>query len=199
MKFVKLNLILSVLFLSGCSGYKLRNSTNHQLIEDGIQKIYVLPVTNDTYQAGIENVVYNALVKTLSERGEVKLVRNRYVADAVLIGRVTRADYRGSQDKVASNLEPTGRGPETFRVASLYEASLVCTFQLEKTRRKREEKRAPLWSASFSRQKSFEANNQLSVLGTTSALINDSEFARALNDLADSMMGDVYESLLARF
>ena len=60
-------------------------------------------------------------------------------------------------------------------------------------------KRSVIWSSTFSRSKPFPGANQLDVPGTTSSLINDSEFDRALSDLSRSMMDDVHESMLAMF
>jgi hypothetical protein len=59
--------------------------------------------------------------------------------------------------------------------------------------------RVALWSMGFSKQKTFPGANQVDVPGTTSVLINDSEFNRALSDLARNMMEDVHESMLAMF
>jgi hypothetical protein len=56
-----------------------------------------------------------------------------------------------------------------------------------------------LWSGGFSKSKPFPANNQLGVFGTTSALINESEFDRVLRDLAEGIAADMHESMLAGF
>mgnify|MGYP001574673287 CR=1 FL=1 len=98
----------------------------------------------------------------------------------------------------ASVLEPAGRGDGTTYVASEYQASLTAAFALVR-RRATPGKKPMIWTAPFSRLKRFPANNRLDVLGTTSALINESEFDRALGDLAESMMGDVHESMLSMF
>ena len=56
-----------------------------------------------------------------------------------------------------------------------------------------------LWSSSFARSRPFPANNQIGAFGTTSALINESEFDRSLKDMAESMMADVNEAMFAMF
>ena len=58
---------------------------------------------------------------------------------------------------------------------------------------------AVLWSSSFARSRPFPGNNQIGAFGTTSALINESEFDRSLRDMAESMMADVNEAMFAMF
>lgn len=85
-----------------------------------------------------------------------------------------------------------------IRVATEYIAELSCTFTLTR-RNVKPGTPAILWTAGFNRAKPFPGSNQLSGLGTTSALINESEFDRSLQELAQSMMADVRESMVARF
>lgn len=59
--------------------------------------------------------------------------------------------------------------------------------------------RVLVWQSDFSRQRPFPSNNQLGVFGTTAALINDSEFDRALRENAAAMSNDLFESMLAIF
>ena len=83
-------------------------------------------------------------------------------------------------------------------VAQSYSAGLSCTFTLKKIKRK-EGENPILWSNSFSKGKQFPSANQLDVPGTTSPLINQSEFERALGDLAPMIALDAEESMFSRF
>jgi len=188
--------LLTCLLLLAC-GYTLKQSTTRSplLVREGVHKVYIAPVKNNSYKPGVEITVYNELLKYVSSQDEVELVLSPDEADAIISGAVGGADYSPSGYTDASSLEPTSIGEQfqRFLVPSIFTASLSCTFNLQTSVKNK------TWGASFSRSKTFSANNQLGVLGTTSSIINDSEFDRALSDLAKSMMSDVHESLMARF
>jgi hypothetical protein len=190
------------LVIAGC-GYSLQHSRNPLFEAEGIRKVFVAPVANNTYKPGVENLVYNQLVKTVSANRKVRLAQRIEEADAVLRGSIQDASYVPSGTTTADKLFPSDRlpglkGPSETIIATSYSASLTCAFSLE-NRHPRPGKPAQLWSSSFSRSKPFPGNNQLGAFGTTSALINESEFDRALGDIAQSMMGDLHESMLAQF
>lgn len=210
-------------FLSASScGYTLQSSRNPVLHEKGIRTVYVAPVQNNTYKTGIDNLVYNQLIKVLSAYRTVRLVRRPEDADAILQGAVTRASFGPTAATVATDLFPTrdvlttlveqGSVPSerkqfdplvlerlrNTRVAIEYAATLNIAFSLNrKDPRPGQAKR--IWTGSFSDSRRFPANNQLGMFGNTSPLINDSDFDRALRDLAENMMGDLHESMLAMF
>jgi len=197
--------LLCSLLASGC-GYTLQTSKSPLTEKEGIHKIYVSPLVNNTYTPGIENTVYNALVEIISVHRRVSLVNNKEDADAILTGKVIIAEFVAGPVSPASSLQPSnafGTGGSTdlranILVATEYEASLSCSFVL--TRAHPEQgKRTILWTSAFTRGKPFAGNNQLGVQGDTSVLINQSEFERALGDLSVSMMGDLHESMLAMF
>lgn len=56
-----------------------------------------------------------------------------------------------------------------------------------------------IWSGGFGGSKEFPGNTKTGVLGTTADLINESEFDRALWDLAQAMTTEVHESMMAMF
>lgn len=187
---------------SGC-GYTLQNSRSVLAEKEGVRKIYVAPILNNTYKAGVENIVYNALVRTLSVHRRAVLVTREDEADAVLKGMVTQAKFGPSATVPANQLNPVNTLSSTDRlstvlVATEYSVALVCSFELRRVHPSAQQKPV-VWASSFSRGKPFAAANQLGTLGDTSALINESEFDRALLDLASSMMNDVHESMLAMF
>jgi hypothetical protein len=191
-------LLATVAFVAAGCGYTLQGSRSPLLEKEGIRRVFVAPLVNDTFKPGVEGVVYNALIKTLAAHRRVVLVQHRADADAVLTGTVTAAGSAISASTEARNLNPSGIGPSDIRVATEYSATLGCSFKLVRER-PRPGKAPTVWQSGYTRSKPFPGANQLGVLGTTSALINESEFDRALFDLANSMMADVHESMLAMF
>jgi hypothetical protein len=201
------------------------------LEREHIRRVYVRPLVNNTYKPGVQNVVYNALIRTLLQHRRVHLAKRIEDADAVLDGAIGAAEVGSAGATSAGGLSPSGVGPgDGPPITTIYNATLTCTFSLSRTESssktfpprppsgrigpltEAEAKEAALhegsirlprtgslWAQSFSRAKPFLAANQLDVPGTTSALINESEFDRALADLAVSMMDDLHESMLAMF
>lgn len=187
--------------------------TDSPLLEtEKVKTIYLDPTVNDTFKTGVEVTVYNALQREFLRTGQIKLTRDRAAADAVLSTVVTDAGYDVRATTPSTNLQPKGLGAEKRDVVTVYFASLSCLFTLRKIPKpaKDSPKRAlaagkpqplgkVLWVQQLSRGKNFAANSQLGALGTTSALINESEFERALGDLAEQILSDASESLLAAF
>ena len=201
---ISIALAMAISLLGGGCGYGFQNSKNPLAVKEGITKIYVEPLVNNTYKAGVENVVYNNLIRTLTSHRRVVLVRHRGDADAFLQGTVQTASYVQNAGTSVAGLSPQGLAAslslptQSYVVSTEYMATLGCSFYL--TRRVIPKGKVGLvWSASFGRQEPFPGANQLDVPGTTSALINESEFERALEDLAHKMMDDVHESMLAMF
>jgi hypothetical protein len=122
--------------LTGC-GYTLQNSKNPLLLRTGIRKVYIEPVVNNTYKAGIENVVYNALVHALTEHGRIQIVQNKTDADAILQGQVTTALYNTSGSNTVASLSPPNLGSSSplasSPIATIYTATLECNFMLTST------------------------------------------------------------------
>lgn len=189
---------------SGCSGYTVRRSTNYWGEKEGIHRIYIYPVTNNTYKVGVENLVYNQVLREISARGGMQIVRHPEEADAVLRTTVEAADYSPGATTTESELFPRDkiagfpRGSSDVYVAREYVAVLQCGFSLVRTQSV-PGKSNVLWATSLSRSKRFPGSNQLGVFGTTSALINDSEFDRALKDLAEGVMNDLQETMFSLF
>jgi hypothetical protein len=185
---------VSLLLIQSCA-YSLQGTQNRLSDEEGVRTVYLAPVQNGTYKAGIENVVFNAMAKTIASNRRLKIVNNEASADAVLSASVTRAEFESSGQTSAEKLEPyLNKELNTYAVSSEYTATLDCVFALRKTKTLKE-----LWGSNFTRAMKFPANNQLGPYGTTSSLINESEFDRALSVMADSMMDDVHEFMLAQF
>ena len=183
---------------AGC-GYTLQNSKKAVLNREGITKIYVSPLANNTFKPGVENLVYNELIKALASHGRVTVVHREEEADATLTGTVSDASYSVTAGTDSNSIFPSTRTAAIeITIATEYQATMSCNFTLERLARS---SRPPgkVWNSSFVRTKKFPGNNQKDEFGTTSSLINESEFDRALHDIAASMMGDVHESMLAMF
>jgi hypothetical protein len=188
--------------LSGC-GYAIRGGKNGALEKEGIRKIYVAPAVNDTYRYGVENVVYNSLVRSLGVYSGIKLVSDPALADAVLSSRVTQVSSQVNSTTHANALNPSGIPvPKYFGsllIANDYNAILTCTFTLTRRESIPGHPAGTVWAGNFSRSKLYPGSNQLGVLGTTSGLINDSELDRTILDISHDMMVDVREAMLSRF
>ncbi len=182
--------------MSGC-GYTLQNTRTNSLKEVGIEKIYVRPVKNLSYKPGVENVFYNELVQTLLAGRRVKLVDRPEQADAILESTVEKALYAPSATTSANSIFPTSVSVLQITVATEYQANVVATFRL--VRSKNGLDGDVVWDSQFSRSRRFAANNQKIQYGTTSGLINESEFERTLVEVTHGMMQDVHESMVARF
>ncbi len=203
---------------SGC-GYTLQTSKNSHLAKSGIRRVYVRNFLNNTYKPGIENVIYNSLSKTLASQRRVELVQHESEADAVIEGSVDQASATAASSIPASSLQTVGvvsTDPllQSAIVASNYGALLTCSFKLTRPQqpglsvskvldeipgKPSGVGRQVLWFSTFSRSKNFPGANQLGVGGETAPLINDSEFDRALSEIATSMMMDVHEAMLDLF
>ncbi len=200
---------------SGC-GYTLQHTKNPLLDQYGVRKIFIQPLRNDTFKPGVENLVYNELVKVIAANRRVEITQQRSEADAILSGVVTQAVYAVAGSTTADQLFPLStRVPDISRpssniaVASSYTASLAASFSLNLPgKRVRSEllkdgevitEGKVLWGGSFSRNQNFPGNNQIGEFGTTSALLNESEFDRALRELAQGVMASFHESMLAQF
>jgi hypothetical protein len=201
-------LFLLPLLLSGC-GYHLRSSKSPLLEEYGIRTLFIAPFENDTFKAGVDQVVYNRITQELGASLNVQIVSRPELADAALKGTVTRADYgRAGPLQRARDLEPSDNRtiPSNIQIATAYNAYLNCQFSLAMlpTREERSndlEKMSTrtIWQNNFRRTLQFPGNNQVGTLGTTSALINDSEFDRTLTSLAEGISSDLKDSLFHYF
>jgi hypothetical protein len=199
-------LLALTLLIQGC-GYQLQNSSNPLKEKYGVRKVFVNSLVNSSYKAGVENLVYNALILELRSQKKLILVNSIHDADAVINGDVASATSTGSGGVPLNTLKGAEFSrttlPDKVGVASTYKAEISATFSLVKlvadptTGKKSPSK--TLWTGAFSRQKEFPASTQAGVLGTTSALINESSFERALDDLSTSMMAELHESMLSVF
>src|SRR5438128_1792820 len=122
---------LSIIGLFGC-GYAFQSSRSSTLAKEGIQRVYVAPVRNMTYKAGVENLVYNQLVRSLAASARVTLVHSKESADAILQGSVDGASMASGGGASVSSLKPEPLGAslpsKDFQIPGQYNASLSCSF-----------------------------------------------------------------------
>jgi len=202
----------SVICLSACSGYHLRGQKNDYLEERGIRKVYLAPVKNNSFKPGVENGLYNALIKKISAYNIVTLVQDPATADAILEGTVAAASYTSDPSQILSGKTLSNNYPQPALPASQiaftpdlfvtlqYTAVLTANFSLTRTRiKKLGDNPEVIWAGNLSRGRAFTANNQPGVYGTTAAHINDSEFNRTLGDLTDQIADQVHESMVSMF
>ncbi len=191
--FLKKLALTLMLALSSC-GYSLRGNTRVFFENHQIRTLYVAPVKNNSYKGGVEILLYNALRKRIAQGGYVRIVDSVNQADAQINASVLAADYKPSGITTADQIAPIRTGPSNVQIASAYNVSLQVQFDLELLKTK-----AKIWSDSLSRQKTFLASTYLGALGTTSALINESDFERVLGDLAGNVVIDAEESMNSIF
>lgn len=186
-----LRLCLLVVLISGC-GYHLRGTDRLLFDENQIKRLHVAPVKNDSFKAGVDITLYNAIRKRIASGNYVVLTEKEDDADAVLYATVLGASYSPLSLTTSDQLAPLGTGPSFVQVATSYLVTLNCSFRLQKGEK-------VLWQNGVQRTKSFVAQTYLGILGTTSALINESEFERTLISLADSVSVDADETMNAVF
>ncbi len=205
--------LIAVLGAASC-GYSWQRAESAYLKTLNVASVYVEPTANASYKPGAESVIHNALLKTLLARKSLKLVSKPEDADAILKSTVTQASFSpaGTANANYKDFDPLQLipdnslpGPENknesgfayMSIATLYAGTLGASFSLSRLEGGKEVK--VLWTDSESRAKVFPANNLLDVAGTTSALINESEFDRALQELAVQIAADAHDSLVAAF
>jgi hypothetical protein len=201
----------------GC-GYSLQTSQSDLAEREHVSSVYVSPVINNTLRVGVENVVYNALVRNLSAHKTLRLVSRQEDADTTLQASIQSLSVGVNAVTPGENIKGVERVSKYYEkvpFTSYYTANLNCAFSLKKNherpRGRGEKNRAAnaagtapgegriLWSTSFGRSKTYPAFLRTGPEGTTSALITDSELDRVLADMAASMMEDVHESMLTAF
>ena len=192
MKFIVSALLLAF-GLSSC-GYTLRGSSRPFFDRHGIKTLYVPPVKNQSYKAGAEITLYNALRKKMAQGGYVSVINDANLADATLSASVMDASYAPAAITTADQIAPLGSGPNTVQIASSYDVTLKVAFILTDNKTNK-----VLWRDVLRREKIFAATTYIGALGSTSALINDSDFERTLNDLSVGICEDAEELINSIF
>ena len=190
-KFLALCLIL--MGTSSC-GYTLRGNTRPVFDRYGIKTLYIPPVKNESYKAGAEITLYNAMRKQWARGGYVQIIDDPHLADATLSATIVDASYSPSAITTADQLQGNNTGPNTVQVASSYDVTLRVRFNLKEMKTGK-----TLWGDTIVRDKNFAATTFLGTLGSTSALINDSDFERTLSDMSVALVSDAEELINSIF
>ncbi len=187
-------LTLMIMSLSSGCGYHMRGVERPFFKLHDINTLFVYPVQNNSYKAGVEITVYNAVRKRFSQGGYIRLVDQIEQADATIEATVAEATYTPLAVTTADKIANSGPilGPGSVQIASSYQVNLKVQFVLST-------KTKPLWADIVVRNKSFAASNYLGSLGSTSALINEGEFERTLSELAVGIATDAEESINTLF
>ena len=188
-------LSFTLLLYSSC-GYQLRGNTRPFFDRNQIHNLYVEPVKNNSYKAGVEITVFNALRKRIALGGYVRIVDKESLADAKFISTVMATSYVPSAITTADQI-PTGDTPSAMRKelgnvqsATVYAVSLTVRFLLKQIHPDK-----VLWRDEISRSKNFPATIFLGATGSTAALINESVYEKILSELAASLVTDAEESI----
>lgn len=187
-------IIFLVCVLAGC-GYSFQGKT-HPWTTDGLNKVYVDVMSNNSLRAGTEVAFTSAFVKYFSRGNKLKVVQKESDADLIV---------RASVDSIANNIsssttvpqlteDPAAKVLDDYVVATEYSASAAVSVSFIRRRDS-----VTLMSQSFSRSKIYPANNRFGKPGTTSVLINDSQASMALSEIANGIAGDAYDSMLEAF
>ncbi|MEW6056540.1 MAG: LPS assembly lipoprotein LptE [Bdellovibrionota bacterium] len=179
---------------SGC-GYTWRNKSNPWKAQK-VERVYIKAMINNTLRSGLEVPFTSALIREFSRGPKVRIASNEENSDAVIessldavgssIGPTTTVD-RLSQD-------PAARAFNDYVIASEYSASATITVSLVRKQDKR-----VLWTRAFSESKTYPANNRFGLVGSTSALINSSQEQLALNEIAQVLASDAYDTMFEAF
>jgi len=183
----------------GC-GYQLRGTTRPFFEKNNIRTLYVEPVKNNSYKAGVEIMVYNALRKRIAEGGYVRVVDQESLADATFSSTVTEASYSpyaittGDTISTGDPNGPTQPLLSNVQIASSYNVILKVRYKLALHHPEK-----VVYGEEIQRSKTFPATVYLGPLGSTSALITESDYEAALNDLSVSSVTDAEESVNTLF
>ena len=198
--------------LATSCGYSFQLTRSPIFEKYQVRRIYIASFTNETFKPGVENLMYNEVVRAISASKRVIVVGRPEEADAIFKGGVATSEYGKSSDAYTTTDYSTGilakvpvglRPQPNILYASDYQATLGCNFSLTVNHSGllalKKDNGTVIWTDSRTRSKTFPGNNQIATFGSTSALINDSEFDRALRELARLVASDVQESMFSAF
>ncbi len=192
--------------LSGC-GYTLQTSKSPLVEREKIETVYVEPATNATLRMGVENVVYNALIRNLSVHKTLRMVSKPEYADSILRSNIDTLSVGSAGVTPGENLLGVPQYSKYYAgipFTTYYSATLQCSFTLLKRLRgaklgAKSDETTTLWGSTFARTKTYPTFLRTGPEGTTSPLITDSELDRVLGEIVTSIMDDVHENMLNSF
>ena len=192
MRFLPLFLLV---FVSACSGYRWQDKSN-PWAEKGYHKVYVSIMLNNSLRSGAEVPFTSAFVRAFSRGNKLRVVSDEGDADILVNANLDNiaSEIISSTRVVDITKDASAEALSDVMVATDYiaKASVTVRFVTKKTNE-------TLIEQKFERSKIYQGNNRFGKLGTTSALINDSQFQVALNEVARSIAADAYDTMLESF
>lgn len=181
-------------FAVGC-GYGFQDKSNHWK-KRGIQRVYIRTLENLTLTTGLELPFTSALIKEFSRGNKIRVVEHEADADAVISGALESISTTFTPTTVAQANPNDPRAQELgdFVIASEYTVTATMRVTLTTTKDNK-----AVWSQSFSKPKLYPANNRFGLQGTTSTLINSSQEALALGEIAQFLASDAYDAMFEAF
>jgi hypothetical protein len=151
---------------------------------------------NNTLKSGIEVPFTSALLREFARGERIGLVTDENAADAYVAGTVELVSSQPNSQTtvdVISN-QPAAKSLTDFVIASDYLVTANVSVRL--VRAKTNE---ILWSQTFYQSKIYPGGNRFGQEGSTSSLINSSQEHLALDDIAATIAGDAYDTMLEAF
>jgi|GEM_PF-472095 len=196
--------------LCGC-GYVFQGARTPNILTEelGIRKIYLATPKNLTYKPGVEVLIYNEVQRAFKSGNRIELVREPNLADAVLEGEIVNASFIPNSLTSSQSIFPVRQKTIEVTVATEFLATLIVSFRLvkpdpnipygSKLADNERPKNTVLWGTQIARSSRFLGNNQKGEFGSTSALINASEFDRTIQDSSRLVSQELHDSLLVMF
>ncbi|MBI2606061.1 MAG: hypothetical protein HYW49_08280 [Deltaproteobacteria bacterium] len=186
---------ISLAFALSACGYSWQ-TRNNPWKSQGIEKVYINIMTNNSLRAGAEVPFTSAFVKAFSRGNKVRVVSRPEDADAVVDAVLDSVSASISSSTTVPSLtaDIAATDLSDMVIATEYVAKANVTVNLV-----RRSDGTQLISQSFDRVKVFPGNNRFGLPGTTSVLINDSQQQLALNEIAQVIASDAYDTILEAF
>jgi curli biogenesis system outer membrane secretion channel CsgG len=188
-------LLVFSIFAANC-GYQWQGVGN-PWARQGVERIYVETLSNETLRTGVESLFTGALLKEIARGKRLRLVNNIKDADAILSGSVITVESAINSSTTVpaiANKDLDATALDTVVIAADYSAYASVNVQLL---RRKDSK--VLWSQSFSRSRIYPSGNRFGLPGTTSVLINSSQEQIALTEIAQFIASDAHDMLLEAF
>lgn len=166
--------------------------------DQGIERVQIRTLQNNSLKPGAENVFTSALLKEFSRGARLRLASDSQDADAFLEGTIDSITNGISSSTTVPQIAQNDPDAKQFfsdvTIATEYSTAAQITVRLV---RKRD--RAVVWTQSFAQNKLYPGNNRFGLLGDTSMQINSSEQDLALYEIARNLANDAYDAVLEAF
>ncbi len=194
--------LLVIFAVMNACAYRFQGSENPWR-EKSVENVYINIMTNNSLRAGEEVPFTSAFLKTFSRGNKLKVVNDSKQADIVVNATIESIASNVSSSTNVPTLTQDKLASQTISdmvIATEYAATATVSVQLTKGEASTNPKLPPiLLVQNFSRVKIYPGNSQFGLPGSTSVLINDSQFQMALNEIAQGIAADAYDTMLEYF